>query len=249
MIVGVAIVFVVGVLALYAVRGGPRVSFSSARTSSARSAPQVVRSVRSYTDARALAPHLAAELQPMLSIEMPQWREASARDRDEAKRLLEQRVREFAAGVAADPERLLMAGSTLPAFGPLAWDLPASESKEVVALISEIAEGKDIDGQSQVRLRAFGRCALDAVAVRLDEYAEELVIPDNRLRAERLQQFLCETTGFDAIRFEPKLRQVPAVARRNQAAPSLWRWFLHEFARDDQTWQSYRELRGLDQRR
>jgi hypothetical protein len=63
-------------------------------------------------------------------------------------------------------------------------------------------------------------------------------------QGRRLQQFLEDATGFQAIAIVDDGLPPARLLQVNAGVGRLWRWFLNEVALTEKTWQAYRVLRG-----
>lgn len=207
---------------------------------SADSAPAIIHVVRDWEDARPLRAGLDRELRGLMSLSPPTWSQLADRDPDTARVKLRERLAEFESALSAHAKSLSRA--SLPDFGPIVLGRTA-DSDALWHAVFALADGRDVDGSERAKLLGLGRVGLDAAAWQLSELGLGMRVDEDRARAARLHEFLRETTEFEAIAFDAQSPQVPQILRENEAAGPLWRWFLHEVARDDDTWRRYLELR------
>ena len=169
----------------------------------------------------------------------PPWVALARRDGAAAAAAIERRIDELRRRVPFEPEgraevrRWPEFSSTRP--------LPQPMVAELVELVRGVLRSPDVDDALVERTIDIGPLALAALAQQLDAIA--FVDHGAIEEARRLHATLERATGCREIEFvgEGHIDDIAPLAR---PLGKLWLWFVHEFARNDRAWRTYRSLRG-----
>ncbi|MBL8736668.1 MAG: serine/threonine protein kinase [Planctomycetes bacterium] len=165
------------------------------------------------------------------------WVTLAARDPEQAHGLLLARIERLRAQVPFAPEQRVKV-TDWPAFVDT---LPVGETERLQPQIARLAANVDYDENLAERLAARAPASLVLASRLLQQVAWDT--PDAQRAGANLHRFLVETTGCRDLELADPDTCEPAAARlQNRPLGNLWRWFVDEFARDDQTWRAYREL-------
>ncbi|MBK8097440.1 MAG: protein kinase [Planctomycetes bacterium] len=180
-----------------------------------------------------------------LSMERPAWLSVASADPVAGKRLIDSRVNEL-----QQTARRLNAQEAVRelAFVNVEPVIQAAATANVPAVRSQLYAFLASPGFDRDQAAELARSGHQVVQLAAAELAMENMLSVGSLdRANRLHMFLAEAHGLHAIRmFLQEAGQRPAEwAQANRNAARLWQLFVHEFARDADTWRLYRRARDL----
>jgi hypothetical protein len=182
--------------------------------------------------------HVPPQYAGLVSRSEPPWVLFAQQDRDHAHDVLveciEQLRREAPLSPALRATRL-----DLPSFEVITLD--GRTAQRVHTQLDQFLSARSYDRGIAEKLAKQAPASLVIAAGRLDEIRWEDAA--DRKRAQRLQQFLEQTTGCRDLPLIDDGTPEAEVANKN--LPGLWMWFVNEFGNTPRTWEAYRSLLKL----
>ncbi|HZN38448.1 MAG TPA: hypothetical protein VFD82_06570, partial [Planctomycetota bacterium] len=174
----------------------------------------------------------------LVSRSEPQWVLLAQQDREQAHDLLVQSIEQLRREAPLSPE-LRATPLDLPSFEVITLDGRAAQ--KVHTQLDEFLRARSYDRGIAEKLAKQAPASLVLAAGRLGDirWADAA----DRKRAQRLQQFLEQTTGCRNLSLIDDDTPEAQVANKNLGA--LWMWFVNEFGNTPRTWETYRSLLKL----